>query len=70
MLLITGSHGQLGTELAALLPEAILTDVDELDITDLAAVKARLESRIGYSALTLSRHQTSVRCWVYLVGSR
>lgn len=40
MLLITGSHGQLGTELAALLPEAILTDVDELDITDLTAVKA------------------------------
>lgn len=39
MFLITGSRGQLGTELAKLLPQAILTDVAELDITDEAAVK-------------------------------
>ncbi len=39
MLLITGSNGQLGTELSKLLPQAILTDVAELDITDEAAVK-------------------------------
>ncbi len=38
MFLITGSKGQLGTELAKLLPEAILTDVADLDITDAAAV--------------------------------
>ena len=38
MYLITGSNGQLGTELSKLLPDAILTDVAELDITDLAAV--------------------------------
>ncbi len=39
MFLITGSNGQLGTELSKLLPEAILTDVADLDITDEAAVK-------------------------------
>ncbi len=39
MYLVTGSNGQLGRELAELLPEAILTDVDTLDITDLNAVK-------------------------------
>lgn len=38
MFLITGSHGQLGTELSRLLPNAILTDVDTLDITDATAV--------------------------------
>lgn len=39
MFLITGSNGQLGTELSKLLPEAILTDVNDLDITDEEAVK-------------------------------
>lgn len=39
-ILITGCHGQLGTELYNLLKErAVYTDRDELDITDLAAVK-------------------------------
>ena len=38
-ILITGAKGQLGTELAKLLPDAVLTDVDELDITDLSAVQ-------------------------------
>ena len=37
--LITGAKGQLGTELSQLLPNAVLTDVAELDITDLAAVR-------------------------------
>ncbi|MBQ7413310.1 MAG: dTDP-4-dehydrorhamnose reductase [Alphaproteobacteria bacterium] len=37
--LITGSRGQLGTELSKLLPDAVLTDVEELDITDLTAVR-------------------------------
>lgn len=40
MYLITGSRGQLGQELAKLLPDAILTDADTLDITDAAAVNA------------------------------
>lgn len=39
-IMITGAKGQLGRELTALLPDAILTDVDTLDITDLDAVKA------------------------------
>lgn len=38
-ILITGAKGQLGLELSKLLPEAILTDVAELDITNLQAVK-------------------------------
>ncbi len=37
-ILITGAKGQLGTELAKLLPEAILTDVADLDITNTQAV--------------------------------
>ncbi len=39
MFLITGADGQLGTELRALLPQAIGVDVSDLDITDEAAVK-------------------------------
>ena len=38
-ILITGAHGQLGTELSKLLPDAVLTDVENLDITDLNAVQ-------------------------------
>jgi dTDP-4-dehydrorhamnose reductase len=38
-ILITGAKGQLGLELTKLLPNAILTDVNELDITNLDAVK-------------------------------
>ncbi len=38
--LITGSKGQLGRALAAVLPEADLVDLDELDLTDPAAVAA------------------------------
>ena len=44
MFLITGSNGQLGTELAKLLPQALLTDVADLDITDEVAVKAYVEA--------------------------
>ena len=39
MYLITGSKGQLGTELSKLLPDAICADIDVLDITDENAVK-------------------------------
>ncbi len=44
MFLITGSNGQLGTELSKLLPQAILTDVADLDITDEAAVKSYVKA--------------------------
>ena len=37
-ILITGANGQLGTELQKLLPNAIATDANVLDITDFAAV--------------------------------
>ena len=47
-ILITGAKGQLGTELAKLLPDAVLTDVGELDITDLSAVQNFVkENNIG-----------------------
>ncbi len=39
MLLVTGSKGQLGTELRARLPHAIFVDIEELDITAEAAVR-------------------------------
>ena len=39
MFLITGSNGQLGQEIAKLLPDAICADVDTLDITDEIAVQ-------------------------------
>lgn len=39
MYLITGGNGQLGTELSKILPNAIRTDVAELDITDELAVR-------------------------------
>ena len=46
--LITGSKGQLGTELSKLLPGAILTDVSELDITNSSAVRNFIqENNIG-----------------------
>ena len=38
-ILITGSRGQLGTELSKLLPDAMLTGTAELDITDSDAVQ-------------------------------
>lgn len=37
--LITGAKGQLGREVCALLPDAIATDLDELDVRDFEAVK-------------------------------
>ena len=40
MLLITGANGQLGTELKALLPDAMCADVADLDITNEKAVLA------------------------------
>ena len=47
-ILITGAKGQLGTELSKLLPDAVLTDVAELDITDLNAVQNFVkENNIG-----------------------
>ena len=43
MLLITGRKGQLGTTLSQLLPTALCTDIEELDITDPLAVQKFVE---------------------------
>ena len=37
--LVTGANGQLGMSLRPLLQEGVFTDINELDITDLAAVR-------------------------------
>ncbi|MBR4927687.1 MAG: dTDP-4-dehydrorhamnose reductase [Alphaproteobacteria bacterium] len=48
-ILITGANGQLGKELSKLLPDAVLTDVAELDITDLSAVQTFVrDNHIGW----------------------
>lgn len=39
-ILVTGANGQLGTEIKALLPDAIYVDVDVLDITNEDAVQS------------------------------
>ena len=57
MYLITGANGQLGTELSKLLPDAIKSDVDILDITDENAVrdfvkKNKIDTIINCAAYT------------------
>ena len=57
MLLITGSDGQLGTELSRLLPNALLADADALDVADAGAVadfaaKNDIDSIINCAAYT------------------
>ncbi|MEE3423638.1 MAG: dTDP-4-dehydrorhamnose reductase [Succinimonas sp.] len=56
-ILVTGSNGQLGTELRKLLPDAVFADVAELDITDAGAVNAfvsenQIETIINCAAYT------------------
>ena len=59
-ILITGSKGQLGTELAKLLPEAILTDVADLDITDEQAVKNYVKEHKKYKYNKENNAQTHI----------
>ena len=54
--LITGCNGQLGTELGALLPDAIKTDYDTLDITNAGAVKRFVDE---------NKIETIVNCVAY-----
>ena len=56
-ILVTGSSGQLGTELKKLLPGAVFTDAAELDITDAGAVQAfardnQIETIVNCAAYT------------------
>ena len=55
-ILITGCNGQLGTELGALLPDAIKTDYDVLDITNADAVKRFVDK---------NKIETIVNCAAY-----
>ena len=57
MYLITGAKGQLGTELSKRLPDAIYTDVDDLDITHESLVadfvkKYKIDTIINCAAYT------------------
>ena len=57
MLLVTGGKGQLGTELSKRLPDAIYTDVDDLDITHESLVadfvkKYKIDTIINCAAYT------------------
>lgn len=46
--LITGANGQLGTELSKIMPNALLTDYKDLDITDFDAVRDFVrENKVG-----------------------
>ena len=56
MYLITGANGQLGTELSKRLPNAIYTDVNELDITDELAVRR---------FVVLNKIKTIINCAAY-----
>ncbi|MBQ3682488.1 MAG: dTDP-4-dehydrorhamnose reductase [Succinimonas sp.] len=56
-ILVTGSNGQLGTELRKLLPDAVFTDAAELDITDAGSVndfvrKNQIETIVNCAAYT------------------
>lgn len=55
--LITGANGQLGTELSKIMPNALLTDYKDLDITDYDAVRDfvrenKIENIINCAAYT------------------
>ena len=76
MYLITGSNGQLGTELAKLLPNAILTDVADLDITNMDAVNAFVKAQnidtiincAAYTAVDKAEDDTTTAYKVNVVG--
>ena len=78
MFLITGSNGQLGTELSKLLPDAILTDVADLDITDEAAVKNFVKENnvdtiincAAYTAVDKAEDDTELAAKININGPR
>lgn len=61
MLLITGGNGQLGTEVSKILPNAIRTDINELDITNATAVK---------EFIRLNKIDTIINCAAYTAVDR
>ncbi len=77
MYLITGSRGQLGQELAKLLPDAILTDYDTLDITNADAVREFVHEHnvdtiincAAYTAVDRAEDDTDAATRVNVTGS-
>lgn len=77
MLLVTGSNGQLGSELHKLLPDAIFTDVADLDITDKQAVADFVKSRdidfivncAAYTAVDKAEDDAALAEKINVVGS-
>lgn len=58
-ILVTGANGQLGMSLRPLLPSAVFTDIGELDITDLPAIR-RMVEREGIDTLVNCAGYTNV----------
>ena len=66
-LIITGGNGQLGRAINALYKDredivCINTDVDELDITDLAAVQAFVAKEKPYAIVNCAAHTAVDAC--------
>lgn len=78
MLLITGAKGQLGTELSKLLPDAIATDVSDLDITDKGAVESFVKENnidtvincAAYTAVDKAEADTLVAEKINIIGPK
>lgn len=76
-ILITGANGQLGTELQKLLPQAIATDANVLDITDFAAVSDFVkENKIGtiincaaYTAVDKAEDEADLAYKINVIGA-
>ena len=75
-ILVTGGNGQLGTELKKLLPDAIYTDVADLDITNLDEVMAFVKENnidtivncAAYTAVDNAEDDTTTAYKVNVVG--
>ncbi|MGN1393372.1 MAG: dTDP-4-dehydrorhamnose reductase [Succinivibrionaceae bacterium] len=55
-ILVTGGNGQLGSELKKLLPDAIYTDVQELDITNLEEVLSFVKEKEIYTIINCAAY--------------
>ena len=75
-ILVTGGNGQLGTELKKLLPDAIYTDVADLDITNLDEVMSFVKENnietivncAAYTAVDNAEDDTTTAYKVNVVG--
>ena len=75
-ILVTGGDGQLGSELRELLPDAVFTDVDDLDITNLDEVMSFVKDKgieiiincAAYTAVDNAEDDTTTAYKVNVVG--